>query len=423
MDKCLKKAKNLDKMDPLSHFRDQFIIDDPSLIYLDGNSLGRLPTKTVLHLKQVIYEQWGSNLINSWNQSWYSKSLDIGNKIAKLIGADEGEVIISDNTSTNLYKLAWAALNLQNDRNRILTDDFNFPSDVYILDGLFRQFANKKELKFIKSHDGITMDDELSREINEDTALVTLSQVAFKSAFMYDMKKVTQIVHKHGALMLWDLSHSVGAVPIDLQKCNVDLAVGCTYKYLNGGPGAPAFLFVRKELQEKLSSPIQGWFGADNPFEFGLDYIPAKGITKFLSGTPPILSLAAIEQGINQIVLAGMENLRDKSIQLSSFFIELFDEELSELGFSLASPREVDQRGSHISIQHKEALRIIKALMDKSIDSKSIVPDFRTPDNIRFGFAALYNSFEEVYATIQKLKKIVALKLYERYDISKKAVT
>jgi len=265
--------------------------------------------------------------------------------------------------------------------------------------------------------------DEFGNNIHEGIALVALSHVAFKSSFTYDMRHVTQIAHEQGALVLWDLSHSVGTVPVNLKQSQVDLAVGCTYKYLNGGPGAPAFLYVRKDLQEKLTSPIWGWFGAANPFDFNLDYLPDTGIRKFLTGTPPIASLSAIEQGLDIILKAGMDQIRKKSVLMSEFFISLFHEKLKDQGFSLASPASSDSRGSHISVNHKEALRIFKALMQKSVDGYQVIPDFRPPDNIRFGFAPLYNSFLEIYITIEKLRQITASRLFEKFDHSIPDVT
>lgn len=417
-------AKKLDGQDPLARMRNQFIINDPTLIYLDGNSLGKLPKATIDKLETVVQNQWGTDLINSWNLDWYRKSEKLGNKIAKIIGAENGEVIVSDNTSINLYKLAHAALKYQKGRKSIVTDTFNFPSDVYIIQGLVKEINDGHVVDYLASADGISInDDDIASKITSNTSLVTLSHVAFKSAYMYDIEYVTKTAHGQGALTLWDLSHSVGVVPMDVKKCNVDLAVGCTYKYLNGGPGAPAFLYIRKDLQEKLSSPIQGWFGVKNPFEFNLDYQAAHGIHRFLSGTPPILSLSAIEPGLDLVIDVGVENIRRKSIRLSSFFTDQFNSELVDLGFELASPMEEEKRGSHISIKHNEAFRIIKALMDKSIDGHQIIPDFRAPDNIRFGFAPLYNSFLEVDITIQKLKKIVKFKLYQNYDNTRTVVT
>lgn len=418
------KAQQLDANDPLRGFRDRFVVDDPNVIYLDGNSLGRLPKATVNQLENAVRCEWGTDLIDSWNKTWYHKSEQIGNKIAKLIGAEAGEVIISDNTSTNLYKLAKAAIDFQADRNVIVSDAFNFPSDLYILQGLVRENPEDLQLELIQSVDGVMVKNEdIKKKLNANTALLTLSHVAFKSAFKYNMSEVTQMAHDAGALVLWDLSHSTGAVPVNMKEANVDLAVGCTYKYLNGGPGAPAFLYVRQDLQDKLASPIQGWFGAKKPFEFSLEYQPEAGIKRFLSGTPPILSVSGIETGVDLILEAGMQKVRAKSIQMSTFFFERYQSDLKPLGYGLALPLNHEQRGSHLSLSHEEAFRICKALMDKSVDGKKIVPDFRAPNNIRIGFAPLYNSFEEIEHTVRKLQFIVKERLFEKYHISRDEVT
>lgn len=423
-DFCLGKAKELDGKDPLKQYRGQFVIDDPSVIYLDGNSLGRLPKTTMSILENTIKRQWGADLIDSWNKDWIYKSAVIGDKIARLIGAEPGEVIISDNTSTNLFKLVTAALNYLPGRSTIVSDVFNFPSDLYILQGLIAESKNRVKLKLIGSADEITIsDNEILKNLNKNTCLLTLSHVAYKSAFMYDLPKVTRMAHEAGALMLWDLSHSAGAVPIDLKSSGVDLAVGCTYKYMNGGPGAPAFLYVRKTLQKKLRPTIQGWFGEANPFTFSLNYTPDHGIRRFLTGTPPVLSLSSIEPGVDILLNAGMEQIRKKSLALSEFFIELWKDELETLGFRLASPLDYRQRGSHLSLKHDEAFRIVKALVDPSFLGKKVVPDFRTPDNIRLGFAPLYNTFEDIQSAVQKLKEIVRNRWFEKFDDTKGPVT
>ena len=246
----------------------------------------------------------------------------MGGKISKIIGAREDEVIIADSTSMNLYKLVHAALKLNDKRTKIVTDEFNFPSDHYIIQGILKQLSSEYKIEIVKSNDGITIPAEsLESKIDDDTALVVLSHVAFQSSFLYDLDKVTSVAHKKGALILWDLSHSVGAVDIDLNKSNADFAIGCTYKYLNGGPGAPAFLFVKNDLQEKIISPIWGWFGDHDPFEFRLNYKSAKGMQKFLVGTPPILSLSAVDSSIDLIIDAGIKNIRNKSIKLSEYMI------------------------------------------------------------------------------------------------------
>jgi len=417
-------ARQKDKEDVLHHFRDQFYSESENTIYLDGNSLGRLPKRTKQLVSDVVETQWGTELIESWNRHWYHKAQELGNKIAPVIGASQGEVIVSDSTSLNLYKLAFAALKFQNDRNEIVSDELNFPTDLYIVQGLIREFGQEYRLKLAKSADGISISmEEIKSKITSKTALVVLSLVAFKSAFMYPLEIITEHAHKMGALVLWDLSHATGAVQVELNKANADLAVGCTYKYLNGGPGSPAFLYVRSDLQNKLSSPVQGWFGDASPFEFDLNYRPASGIRKFLTGTPPVLSLMAVEPGIDMINEAGMTKIQKKSNELSEYFLMLVKEKLNSLGFETGSPDEMSQRGSHISLKHPEAYRICQALIHPRKPEVRIIPDFREPDNIRFGFTPLYTSFLEVWKTVQRLHNIVFDHEFELYPQEKKEVT
>ncbi|MDZ7764739.1 MAG: kynureninase [Melioribacteraceae bacterium] len=362
----LSLAKQLDEKDKLKDFRKEFIHTDSKTIYLDGNSLGKLPFKTQQRLKEVVDKEWGKRLIKSWNKGWYELSGKVGSKISKVIGAKENEVIAADSTSINLYKLVFAALKVSPGRNKIVTDEFNFPSDHYILQSIVDQFKDEYQIEIIKSRDGITIDiDDVEKAIDENTAVVTLSHAAFKSAFLYDMEEVTKIAHDKGAYVVWDLSHSVGAVDIKLNKANADMAIGCTYKYLNGGPGAPAFLYVREDLQEKLSSPIWGWFGDKNPFEFNLQFKKAEGIHKFLIGTPPIISLSAVDSSIDITLEAGIKNIREKSVLMTEYLIYLVSELLLPLGFNIGSPVDSNIRGSHVSIRHKDGYKICKAIMDE----------------------------------------------------------
>ena len=417
-------ATELDASDPLHDFRDRFIIKDPSMIYLDGNSLGRLPQDTTGHLDRTVQEQWGERLVKSWNEGWYLQSSRLGKKIAQIIGAHPDEVIVSDSTSVNLYKLAYGALKLKAERSDIISDDMNFPSDLYILQGLIRQFGNRHTLRLIKSADGISSDmTDLLRLINRQTALVSLSHVTFKSSYMYDMAKVTELAHMHGSLVLWDLSHSVGAVPVSLKSANVDMAIGCTYKYLNGGPGSPAFLYVRKDLQESLENPIWGWFGEKNPFEFKLKYRTSTGIRKFLTGTPPVISVSALEPSIDLILEAGVEVLRRKSISQTAYLISLASSWLFEQGFRLGSPEFSDRRGSHVSLKHAEGYRICQALIDPAVGNRAVIPDFREPNNIRMGIAPLYTSYEEIYSAMYQLRNIMENRIYERYAKTRNKVT
>ncbi|MCB0210118.1 MAG: kynureninase [Anaerolineae bacterium] len=417
-------AQTLDAQDHLAHFRDAFVSHDPNLIYLDGNSLGRLPKRTIEVMQRTIEQEWGQRLIRGWNEGWIQAPLELGQKIAKLIGAQPDEVIITDSTSVNLFKLVIAALRAKPGRSKIVSDVFNFPSDLYILQGAIDLLGQGHQLELIPSTDSITIAPEaVETAIDIDTALVSLTHVAFKSSFMYDMAAVTRQAHQVGALMLWDLSHSVGAMPVDLHAAGVDLAIGCTYKYLNGGPGAPAFLYVRRDLQTELESPIWGWLGAANPFAFNLEYEPAPDIRRFWIGTPPMLSLKAIEPAVDLLLQAGIDQLRAKSIRQSEYMIFLAEQWLTPLGFTLGSPKQADRRGSHISLRHPEGYRINRALIEAPASDLTVIPDFREPDNIRFGIAPLYNTFADIYRAMDRLKTIVTHKLYEGYPSERAGVT
>jgi kynureninase len=413
-------ARCLDATDELAPFRDAFVMTEPGLIYLDGNSLGRLPRWTVDRMRAVVRQEWGADLIRGWNAGWYQAPGRIGDKIGRLLGAGSGQVVVGDSTSVNLFKLALAALAARPDRKRIVTSVLNFPSDLYVLQGCIRLLGNQHHLHLVPSDDGIAVGLEtLLDAIDEQTALVTLSHVAFKSGFMHDAAEVTEWAHRKGALVLWDLSHSAGAAPIQLDNWNVDLAVGCTYKYLNGGPGAPAYLYVRRDLQADLHSPVWGWFGQRAPFDFGLDYEPAEGVARFLAGTPPMLSLLAMEPALELALEAGIDRIRLKSVQLTSYLVYLVDRVLAPLGFALGSPRDPDRRGSHVSVRHPEGYRINRAL----IEEMQVLPDFREPDNIRLGLAPLYNSFGEVWEAVERMRCVVEEARYLHYPAERLAVT
>ncbi len=419
-------ASQLDNQDPLASFRERFIIDDPNLIYLDGNSLGRLPKDTIPHLQNLVEEQWGKGLIEGWNKGWFEMPTVLGSRIAKLIGARDDEVVVCDTTSVNLFKLAAAALRYQAGKKVLLSDEFNFPTDLYVFQGVIDLLNDGHKLDLIRSEDSISISEEnINSAITEDTALVALTQVAFKSAFMYDIQKITELAHKQGALAMWDLCHSVGAVPLELNEWNVDLAVGCTYKYLNGGPGSPAFLYVRKDLQKKLLPPIWGWFADKAPFAFNLDFTPADSISRYQISTPHILSMAGIEPALEIILEAGMDQLREKSTMQTDYLIYLAQEFLIPLGFEIGSPLDSSQRGSHVSLRHPEAYRICRALIDPQPGDTNlkVIPDFRAPDNIRLGIAPLYTSFTDIHRALKRIKTIVEDGIFQNYSKEQLKVT
>ncbi|RLD00684.1 MAG: kynureninase [Chloroflexota bacterium] len=419
-------ASQLDNQDPLASFRERFIIDDPNLIYLDGNSLGRLPKDTIPHLQNLVEEQWGKGLIEGWNKGWFEMPTVLGSRIAKLIGARDDEVVVCDTTSVNLFKLAAAALRYQAGKKVLLSDEFNFPTDLYVFQGVIDLLNDGHKLDLIRSEDSISISEEnINNAITEDTALVALTQVAFKSAFMYDIQKVTELAHKQGALAMWDLCHSVGAVPLELNEWNVDLAVGCTYKYLNGGPGSPAFLYVRKDLQKELLPPIWGWFADKAPFAFNLDFTPADSISRYQISTPHILSMAGIEPALEIILEAGMDQLREKSIMQTDYLIYLAQELLIPLGFEIGSPLDSSQRGSHVSLRHPEAYRICRALIDPQPGDTNlkVIPDFRAPNNIRLGIAPLYTSFTDIHRALKRIKTIVEDGIFQNYSKEQLKVT
>ena len=413
-------ARELDAQDELARFRDEFVIDDPDLIYLDGNSLGRLPKRSAARAREVVEREWGRRLIRGWNEGWFTAPQRIGAKIAKLVGAEAGEVIVGDSTTINFFKLVMAALRARPGRTKVVTDDLNFPSDLYVLQGALKLMGPEYRLAVIPAggEQAASM-EALAEAIDAETALVTLSHTLFKSGCVHDMARVTRMAHREGALILWDLSHSIGALPVALNETQADLAVGCTYKYLNGGPGAPAFLYVRRALQDDLLSPIWGWFGQKGQFDMLPNYDPAPGLTRFLAGTPTLLSLAVVEPSIDLLLEAGLDRLRAKSLKQTEYLIGLWEALLEPLGFSLNSPRDPAMRGSHVSIGHPDALRIDRAL----IEDVNVLPDFRYPDNIRLGIAPIYTTFAEIHEAVVRLCRVMNERLYEKYPTHRPEVT
>ncbi|HWD39689.1 MAG TPA: kynureninase [Fimbriimonas sp.] len=405
----------LDAADPLRRFRDEFALP-PDLIYLDGNSLGPMPKRASAKMDDLLNRQWATRLVRGWGESWIDLPQRLGAKIASLIGAEPDEVLVCDSTSVNFFKLLKAALRYQTGRSKVVTEDAGFPTNAYVL----QHCVWPDYLVRVASPDGISMPPELiERELDASVALLTLNHVTFKSGWLHDAKRLTAAAHDRGALVLLDLCHSVGVVPVKLDEWGVDLAVGCSYKYLNGGPGATAFLFVRRELQEKLMTPIPGWFGHERQFAMEPDYSPKPGVDRFLAGSPPIMSMTAMEAGIDLVAEAGVSAIRTKSIQLTDFLGELWREWLAPRGFVLRSPERSASRGSHISFGHPEALAIDRAL----IAEKNVIPDFRQPDNLRIGLAPLYTRFSDVFEAVQRIVQVVDSGVYEQYRGKESVVT
>ena len=398
----------LDAADPLAGFRDEFVHadDEPDVIYLDGNSLGRQSRRSAAAVVEALEVQWGRRLIRGWNEGWFELPQRVGDQIAGLVGASSGEVVLADSTSVSLYKAAAAALGARPGRPLILTDDLNFPSDVQVLRAVAEAAGPGREVVVVGS-DGVhgsleAIRAELEADGGDRVALVSISHVAYRSGWCWDLAEVTALAHDHGALMLWDLCHSVGAVPIDLTAAGVDLAVGCTYKYLNGGPGSPAFLYASDRLPE-LVNPVAGWYGSDDPMGFGFDTGRARNASRFLTGTPPILSAVPVGPAVDLHLEAGMDRLRVKSVALTERFVSLADQRLAPLGFEVRTPRDPAQRGSHVALRHPEAQAVGQAL----IHEESVIPDFRPPDFLRFGFAPIYLRFADVDEAVERIVRVV----------------
>ncbi|HKV30085.1 MAG TPA: kynureninase [Candidatus Dormibacteraeota bacterium] len=393
---------SFDRQDPLASVRDEFVLPE-GVIYLDGNSLGALPRQTLPRLTQVIAEEWGSGLIRSWNAAhWIEAPARIGDKIARLVGAKAGEVIVADSTSVNLFKLLAEALRVQPGRHFILTEASNFPTDLYVAQGLIDFLGGNHALRVVAR-------SEVEQALDGSVAVLMLTHVDYASGEIHNMRRITAAGQKVGALVLWDLSHSAGALPIDLNAAQVDLAVGCGYKYLNGGPGAPAYLFVAKGLQEAIQSPLAGWMGHAAPFAFEPAYRPAAGITRQLAGSPPILSMLALEVAVDLWLRVDQQEARRKSMALGDLFIKLVDETCRDLGVEVASPREAKLRGSQVALRHNEAYRVMRALIDRGA-----IGDFRAPDLMRFGFAALYTRYVDVFDAVRSLREVLTSRAWNR---------
>uniref|UniRef100_UPI0035CB5421 kynureninase n=1 Tax=uncultured Sphingomonas sp. TaxID=158754 RepID=UPI0035CB5421 len=387
-------ALDLDAGDPLASLRDRFDLPG-GVIYLDGNSLGVLPRATAAHLTEVAQVQWGRDLVTSWNRhDWIGLPQRLGARIAPLVGADADEVIVCDSTSINLFKLIAAAIAARPGRSVILTEASGFPTDRYMIDAVAALDGGRRVRAVPR--------EAVIAGLDEDVAVVVLTHVDYRSGHLFDMAAVTAAAHAKGALVLWDLSHSVGAVGVDLKRAAVDLAVGCGYKYLNGGPGAPAFLFVSRPLQAQLPSVLSGWMGHAQPFAFEQDYRPAEGLTRFLCGTPPILALAALELGIAQFDDVDLDHLFAKGRALGDLYIRLIEQRCGDYGFVLATPRAALDRGSHVCFAHDQAYPICRTLIERGV-----IGDFRTPDLLRMGFTPLYTRFVDIWDAVETIRTVM----------------
>jgi kynureninase len=403
----LATIRRWDQDDPLRAFRDRFELP-PGKVYLDGNSLGALSTDARERLDHVTRAEWGQSLIESWNtHDWFGAPERIGAKLARLLGAQPDEVIVCDTTSINLFKLIRTALALRPDRAVILSEPGNFPTDLYVIEGAIAG-DGARELR-------LETPERLIDAIDSRTALVLLTHVHYKTAAMHDVHAIMKRAHEHGALVLWDLSHSAGAVELDLDAARADMAVGCGYKYLNGGPGAPAFLYLHRMHHNAASSPLCGWMGHARPFDFTDHYEPAAGMRRYLCGTPSALSLAPLEASIEMLLAAGMQRLAAKSRTLTQLFIDLVADSATLAGLRLATPADPARRGSHVSYAHAEGFAIMSALI-----AQGVIGDFRAPDILRFGFTPLYTRYEDVWTAVRKLEHVIATDDWKRPEFARR---
>lgn len=421
MDLSRAAAEALDAADPLAGFRSRFAGADEDgpdrLLYLDGNSLGRMPLATPAAVTRVVEQEWARGLVGSWSQ-WIGAATRLGDDLgAGVLGAGPGQVLVGDSTTVNLYKLLVAGATARPGRDVLVCTADDFPTDRYVVAGVAE--ARGMTVREIDADvdQGLDLAD-LAAALDERVAVVVLSLVAYRSGALADVAEVTRLVHESGALLLWDLSHAVGAVPVDLDTTGADLAVGCTYKYLNGGPGAPAFLYVRRDLQEELRSPIQGWFGQRDQFEMGPAYEPAEGIERFGVGTPQVVGMATVEVGAGLVAEAGIAELATKGRAMTDLIVALGDGWLVPAGVSLASPREAVRRGSHVTFAHPRAWQLTQALVDRQV-----VPDFRTPDRVRLGPAPLYTRFVDVWDAMDRFRELLVSGAYEAYPAERTRVT
>ena len=387
--------EQLDRADPLASFRDEFFLPE-GIVYFNGNSLGAMPRKAVLRAREVVEEEWGRGLIGSMNTAgWFELPLTLGRKIAPLVGAKPNEVVVTDSTGIDLYKVLATALQMQPERRVIVMEGSNFPTDNYMVQGLLKQLGDGYTIRFAEA-------DGIMAAIDEDVAAICITHVHYKTGHILDMAAITERAHAVGAAAVWDLCHSAGALPVDLNACNVDFAVACTYKYLNGGPGSPAILFAAERHHGKYQQPLTGWFGHEAPFDFDQDYRPAGNIRQMLTGTQPIVSLSLAEVGIDIMLRADMQVIREKSVGMTDLFVELVEQRCGDFDIKLVSPSESYRRGSQVTFYHPKAYQIIRVLHERGV-----IGDYRSPGNMRFGFAPLYNSYVDVWDAVEQLQDIL----------------
>ena len=411
-----------DNNDDLKSFKSRFV-NNENEIYLDGNSLGKLPVVTENDLISAVKNEWGQNLIRSWNDNWLELSEKINFKMSKLINSDNDEVLVGESTSVNLYKILYCLLDSNQYKKNLVTDCLNFPSDNYIVEGL-KDYTEKKEITILNYNNNLSCNiDLLKKSIQENPGIYCLSLVTYKSSFLYPIKELNEFAKNNKSIIVWDCSHAIGVVDIDVKDSKTKAAIGCTYKFLNSGPGSPSFLYVSKDILNHLQNPIKGWFGHSKPFDFENKYKPADNINKFNAGTPSVLSLIPVNTGLDLVLEAGITNIRNKSIELGEYLIKIINIELNKFDVKITSPIESKSRGSHITIQHKEAWKICKLLIKGDKNRKRIIPDFRPENNIRLGFSPLYVSFIDLYETVIAIKDILKNKEYLKIDDSKPEVT
>ena len=422
------QVQELDRKDPLNKYISEFVKSDPTLCYLDGNSLGRLPKQTIENINDFLTNEWGKELVNGWTH-WIDEAQRVGDLVGEAaLGAKNGQVLVTDTTSINFYRACKAAISARPGRKTIIIDEANFPTDRYILQGIAEELNLKlvtiqndirSESGKYNGSDELITGSELEKYLNEDVALVTLSVIQYRSGALNDVKELTKLIHNNGSLVVWDASHAIGVVDLQFDRDDVDLAIGCTYKYGNSGPGAPAWIYINQRLQNELSMPIQGWFAQKDQFVMGSEFEKAEGMRGFQIASPSILGIRCVKTSFEMIKAASLRTISEKAAIGTSLMIEMFDELLAPLGFELTTPRDSNKRGGHISIHHIDAEKIARGLR---ID-KNVIPDYRVPNCIRLAISPLTNSYEEIWEGFIRISDYVKSGDYQLLGEAKSSVT